>query len=366
MARDLAEADATLLIARLCQRGVDADTLRREVARVLRRVVPFDAACWSTTDPATQLITSALSDGLCARDTPRFFEIEYLSDGPACFRVLTRSACPVQALDHEHDDGRDDGRRELATRNGQARELRAAFVADGLCWGTAGLYRTAARPPFDEREMTLFALLGPTIAAGLRLAQRLHGEAPPPGEEGPGLVILSDDGACMTVTRAARALLAEIPGSSPADGLLPDAVYAVAAWARALDRGTADAGAPAKLRVRMRNGGWLLLYGAQLEDEPGAVARTSVIVERARGLEIAPLIVQAHELSAREAEVVRLVLAGEPSAAIARALCISPLTVQDHLKKVFDKMNVRSRRELVARVFTEAYAPQLQAGPLTP
>jgi DNA-binding CsgD family transcriptional regulator len=60
----------------------------------------------------------------------------------------------------------------------------------------------------------------------------------------------------------------------------------------------------------------------------------------ARPAEVAPLLLQAYGLTHREAEVAQLVLRGSNMAAIAASLGISDLTVQQHLKSVFDKTGV--------------------------
>lgn len=74
-----------------------------------------------------------------------------------------------------------------------------------------------------------------------------------------------------------------------------------------------------------------------------------MIIEPARPAEIAPLIVQAYGLSGRERQVTQLILEGLSTREIADRLFISVHTVQDHLKAIFDKVDVHSRRELVAR-----------------
>jgi DNA-binding NarL/FixJ family response regulator len=84
------------------------------------------------------------------------------------------------------------------------------------------------------------------------------------------------------------------------------------------------------------------------------------MLEPARASEIAPLLLNAYGLTRRETEVTLLTLCGVAIDGIAAALSISPLTVQQHLKTVFDKTGVSSRRELVARIFAEQYRPMGQ------
>ena len=81
-----------------------------------------------------------------------------------------------------------------------------------------------------------------------------------------------------------------------------------------------------------------------LEGALGSVM--SVIVMATDPAQLVPLQVAAFGLTQREAEVVVHVLRGLDTKSIAARLSISALTVQDHLKSVFSKANVRSRREL--------------------
>jgi DNA-binding NarL/FixJ family response regulator len=71
--------------------------------------------------------------------------------------------------------------------------------------------------------------------------------------------------------------------------------------------------------------------------------------------EIAPLVLCVYDLTRREGEVEQHELRGLATHGIASAPSISLLTVQQHLKSIFDKTWVSSRRELVARVFAERH-----------
>jgi DNA-binding CsgD family transcriptional regulator len=94
----------------------------------------------------------------------------------------------------------------------------------------------------------------------------------------------------------------------------------------------------------------------------GPDASTAVIIERARPAELAELIVLAYGFTPREREVTRLVLLGRSTSEIAHSLHLSPLTVQDYLKTIFEKVGVHSRRELVGTVFRDHYWQRALAG----
>jgi DNA-binding CsgD family transcriptional regulator len=88
--------------------------------------------------------------------------------------------------------------------------------------------------------------------------------------------------------------------------------------------------------------------------------RVAVIVEPAHPGRIAPLLMAAYGLTEREQEVTRLVLQGESTSDIADRLVVSAHTVQQHLKSIFDKTGVRSRRDLVGKIFFAHYEPRVR------
>jgi DNA-binding CsgD family transcriptional regulator len=88
----------------------------------------------------------------------------------------------------------------------------------------------------------------------------------------------------------------------------------------------------------------------------------AVIIEEPSPGDLAPVLMMAYGLTKQEQTLTALICRGASTREIATHLSITPHTVQDHLKAIFDKTGVRSRRELVARLLREEYLPRARSG----
>jgi DNA-binding CsgD family transcriptional regulator len=298
-------------IIRLADRGLDFHELAPAATRVLRRAVPFDGVAIVAFDPATALPVDRWID-----------DAGELADADmAKFRELAAERRRAEHLGHR---------------------LWAVCVGESGLWGGIVLQRDSS--VFAAREVNLLAVLTGAFPEAQR--GRLEQDVPAAAvEREPGLLLLAGDDAVEEANAAAAAWLTELRE----DGTrLPVVVRSVAERARAITSGRSDVAARA--RVRAPSGRWVLVRGSVLGDG----ARTAVTLEPARAPEMVELMAEAHGLTARERHVADLIAQGLPNAAIAANLHLSPYTVQDHLKAVFEKFGVSSRGQLVARLYVDA------------
>ena len=345
-------------IARASGRGLDLVSLWRACTPPLADAVPhYFAPCWHTLDPASLLITSHFDEGIPVVP-PEWLVAEYLEPDVNKLADVARTPTGVQTL-HEATGGDPSTapRWHANMEYGADQELIATLrTRTGEVWGALGLYREPERPLFDRDEVAFLRAVVPVLALGARRAL-LVGEASEPEDDGsPGLVVLDDDLVVMSTTVNVEQWLDELPGGAWDRGLLPPAITAVGA--RVLANLTADGPADVAVsRVRSRTGAWVVLHGIAMD---GDDRRVAVIVEPARGARISSLLMSAYGLTDRERDVTRAVLRGASTAEIADQLVVSPHTVQQHLKSIFDKTGVRSRRDLVGSIFFTHYEPRLR------
>ncbi|MDQ6606103.1 MAG: helix-turn-helix transcriptional regulator [Actinomycetota bacterium] len=334
-----------------------------EAAARLKRTVPFDGACWHTLDPGSNLITEHRLQDLPDR-FPILANNEYAEQDVNKFGQLARAkrtAATMSEATEGHPE-RSPRFRDLLTPAGLGPELRSAFVADGTAWGALILVRRAGQPDFEERDVELLAAAAPLFARAVRrglIAEASNSAAT--RADAPGVVELDAAGELIRASSSAEPLLAELSGATVQDGLRLPSIHAIASATRAAITGGAGGRGTTlpSSTVKTPSGSWLVLHGGQIgAAPPGDVA---VFIQRAHPTLVAPILLKAYGLSPREQQVTQLMLRGASTTQAAQGLTISPHTVTDHLKSIFEKTGARTRGELSAKLFFGEHLGRIQA-----
>jgi DNA-binding CsgD family transcriptional regulator len=349
-------------VAELAERGYDLVTFWRECTEVIGPAIPFYLTpCFYTLDPSSLLATSHYHEGLM--EIPReWLALEYYDEDFNKMADVARSSRGVATL-HEATGG--DPRRSAKYRvsieplGGEQEVLAGLRTRSGEVWGILALYREDGQRLFDAEELEFLRAISTHLAEGARRGLLIGEAKDPEGPEAPGLLVLDDSWQVESVTPGVERWLAELPdGDWEAAGKLPPAVLTVAARALRTAEHADSPGEIALARVLTHSGKWVVLHGATLLSD--GRRRVAVIVEPAHPARITPLLMAAYGLTVREQEVTRLVLQGSSTVQIASALIVSPHTVQQHLKNIFEKTGVRSRRDLIGKIFFAHYEPRLR------
>ena len=335
-------------------------TFWREAEEIISPLVPhYMGFCWYTLDPASLLITSHFNDYM-PELPPESLAHEYYEDDVNKLSDVVRSARGASTL-HEATGGDPSSspRWHANMELGGDQELIVGLrTSSGDAWGGVGVYREPGDPVFSDDEIEFLRGASPTLGEGARRALLLGEASDPEGPEAPGLLVLSSRWEVESATPGVERWMSDLPEGDWQAGRLPSAVLAVAGQAQRSADGRDAPGEVAVARVLSRSGTWVVLHGATLVSE--GATRVAVIVEPAHPARLVPLLMSAYGLTDREQEVTRLVLQGESTGGIAERLVLSPHTVQQHLKNIFEKTGVRSRRDLVGKVFFSHYEPRLR------
>jgi DNA-binding CsgD family transcriptional regulator len=351
-------------IRRLSHSGLDVARFLDEASAALTLAVPngtdhLECPYWYTLDPESRLITSDYGGEGCDLDTSAVMRWEYLEDDFNKYDEVIRHPRGVQTL-HEVTGGEPERSRiyrEYMAAEGLAQEMLVSLRArTGEFWGIVRLNRAPGQPEFDSDDIEFMATVAPDLAEGVRRGL-LVGEATDPDlPDAPGLLVLDADGEIDSLGPGADRWIAELSGR-PLRGPLPASVASVASAALA---GVRVNGSDRESTVRVRSvvGRWISVHGTVIRFD--GTLKAAVIIQPAHHDRIAPLLMAIYGLTAREQELTRLVLRGASTARLATDLRITPHTVQQHLKSVFEKIGVHSRRELVGHVFFENFDPRVR------
>ncbi len=353
-------------IERLAEQAVSSKEFRLTLLAHLREAFPFEGACCTVVDPRTLLSAGAVTEDGVEAIHHRLFEFEYGYRDYNRFEDLAEADRPAAALGlaTNGDPERSARFREVLQPAGFGDEMRAALVSGGKCWGFLTLLRGKDRPLFAAEELALLTSLVPAIAGALRRTSLdlADESAKEPGLES-GVLIVEADGVLLSelaATDAASHWLAAIrEAEGIGDEVLPRPIRAVCIRALNGETGTGKElahGKAARTCVRLAGGSYVTIRADRLLGKASS-AQLAVIFEQAQPADRLPLIAEAYGLSEREKQLLVAVVRGLSTHEISRELHISVYTVQDHLKSIFAKTRVSSRRELIWQLFSRYASP---------
>jgi hypothetical protein len=178
------------------QRVDDPAAVFAEASTRLRRLVPFDAAVWLTTDPGTGLPTApTLADNLELEgeleQCSAMWRREFLVEDAILYRDIARAEVPAASLRATVADPNQSARyREFLEPQGFTDELRAVLRVGDSPWGAIDLLRRRGQAAFSQQETELVASLSAPLGEALRSRARPAGLPGGPVPDGrPGLLL---------------------------------------------------------------------------------------------------------------------------------------------------------------------------------
>ena len=334
-------------IGRICAQASGDRVLRSAVLAGLRRAVPFDSYAWLLTDPETCVGTAPLAEFPNLGDLPTLVRLKYLTATNRWTALVPGTASTLLTATGG-EPSRSRVWRELLAGYGITDIASLVFGDQFGCWGWLDLWRTTG--PFSPAEVDLLGGLDRLVTPALRrslAATFTNAPTAPSRAVEPVVLILSEDLQPITQTPSVdthlRALLPTDTDRAP----IPAAAYNAAAQLLAREQDIDDH--PPSARTHLSDGAWVTVSAARLVPSPTGTTGIAVSIEPTTSTARAELFARVIGLSQRESELLAHLVVGSDTRQLAQLMFLSEHTVQDHLKSIFAKADVRNRRQLVAR-----------------
>jgi DNA-binding CsgD family transcriptional regulator len=310
--------------------------------------VPFDYYVWVITDPVTGVGAAPLAEIPSLADLPRVVRRKYLTD---VNRWTALPADHVATLIAATDGAPEASQlwRDVLSGYG-VRDVASAVLRDQFgIWGFLDLWR-CSRGAFTPVEADFIASLLPELTVAVRSAVAST-FLPSIGvaDSGPVVLMLSDELVPLVQTPQTDAQLRALLPTPPERSPVPAVAINVAAQLLAVEAGIDHH--PPSAMLAHGPGLWITVRAARLgPTSAGQRPLIAVTVERSTPTERAEVYARALGLTARETQLLRYLISGADTRALARELSIAEHTVNDHLKSIFAKSATNSRRQIIANV----------------
>ncbi len=313
--------------------------IAREFLARLRAFVPFHSAALLPVDPSTYEILPGYSFD-CTAD----FSQIYLDRHAASDPCLLSCECPLR-LNQTASLTRLDGSRHWSAKD--AATIRATFDFEYAVCALAGshgrpvallrLHRQADDQDFSDTEIAFINGITPHIATSMALSssatlRSLTADA--------GLLVLDQRDKLIFNNAAAIDILASLE---------PDRILRLASSEYIWRQQDTENYRLREIPMTSRSLLSWLRQPAQ-PDSPGVSALRIVVLEPLQRRRAVRSRLQQSRLSRREIEVALGVMRGLSNADVAMELKIDEKTVKDHLRRIYGKIDVRSRTSMISKI----------------
>jgi DNA-binding CsgD family transcriptional regulator len=352
MARiNAADRSTFLEVKALCYSGLDSATLRLRAGQRLARHLRAVSFCFPALDPVTGLPVHSVSEGLATEAVAALHRVLLTTPAadPGRWATGERRVAPLEDLVAPERLARDPYLTDVLIASDLRFEVQVSCASGGRTWGHLCLRRRPESGPFAGHEVRLLTALAPHLTAGLRGAAARAAMTASPGAA-TGVVVLGPDGDVELVNGAAERLFVR-PGSGTHHNYSSAVEIVTGLLARSFGK-SGWAVVPALTVTDPTSAEVYWLRAERVIGSDGR-ARGLLIIEPARPPDRTEALV-VMGLSEREAEVALTLVRGQTTAEAAVELGISAHTIQDHVRRVYDKLGVHSRQELAARLLGAA------------
>ncbi|WPK13111.1 helix-turn-helix transcriptional regulator [Lysinibacillus louembei] len=322
----------------------DSYHVRKRVLEQIKRRIPYEAYCFTTVDPQTLLSTGAITDERIELLHPQLFENEYKeADVNRYMELFEQKIYCNTIFEATRGDASHSKRfREILSPHGFIDELRAVIVYKNHCYGFLTLYRMEGQGVFSQTEINDVKQFLTSIAQMLKESISYQYQTTEPLEEAAmetGIIILNQTLSIISTNQAGYHFLTWLRQEEQiTENHLPRPIRAICSQ---------NNGSLSKMMMYAFNHFFVTLTVSPLSTSSSQLA---VLIERVSLNEIKIILLSLYHLTSREYDLIRLLLEGKSTKCIANELSISTYTVQDHLKSIFMKVDVNSRRELISKI----------------
>jgi DNA-binding CsgD family transcriptional regulator len=323
---------------------------QKEFLNILKKVISFDASCFTAIDPRTFLSTGAYTDRRIEQLHSQLFMNEFLEDDYNKFKDLARNPPHVGAMCIITNDNpiKSTRYRNILKPAGFIDEVRVVCMSKGKCFGHLSLFRDKTKVPFQHDECKYLSKVGLLAGDTLRTSFIIRSE-----EQvkvlGRGMIVLNENLRLNYWDETGYIWLSNFRKYEQLnEDDIPRPIRAVCSKVKA-----DETNKEATVCISLTCGEFLVIRASRLEGYSSCHTGYRVLFESARPEEVFPLLAESYCLSQREKEVIVGIVRGMSTKEVAKELCISTYTVQDHFKSIFEKVGVCSRNELIWELFTK-------------